>query len=95
MKESYELFFTKSFGRDISKIDKKFIPGIIGKILSLEENPRPRQSKKLRGTEDEYRLRIGDYRAFYTINDKDRSVIIYHIAHRGKHIGRNELILCV
>jgi mRNA interferase RelE/StbE len=51
------------------------------RILSLEENPKPFGSKKLRET-DYYRIRAGDYRIIYTVNDENRVVKILSIAHR-------------
>jgi mRNA interferase RelE/StbE len=51
------------------------------KILTLEDNPRPSGSQKLRG-EENYRLRVGDYRVLYTIDDKARRVLVYGVAHR-------------
>jgi mRNA interferase RelE/StbE len=82
MTASYELRFSKSFDRDIRKIDHKLVPWVVGKILALEQNPRPLQSKKLKGAGDEYRLRIGSYRAFYTIDDESKVIVIFHITHR-------------
>ena len=51
------------------------------RILSLEDNPRPRGAKKLSGHE-EYRLRVGDYRVLYTIDDKRRMVTVFAVGHR-------------
>jgi mRNA interferase RelE/StbE len=81
MKASYELRFAKSFQRDLRSLAPNMIPVIVEKAMQLERNPRPAQSKKLRGSEA-YRLRIGDYRVFYTIDDGRRSVTVYHVAHR-------------
>lgn len=51
------------------------------KILLLEDNPRPRGAKKLSGRE-EYRLRAGDYRVLYTIDDKWHMVTVFAVGHR-------------
>ena len=45
------------------------------KILNLESNPRPPGIRKLQG-EEGYRLRIGDYRVLYTVNDQTRHVFV-------------------
>ena len=79
---SYELIFLKSFDRDLRGLDRQLIPVIVEKMLVLENDPRPAQSKKLRGTDGEYRLRVGDYRIFYTVDDAEKTVAIYHVAHR-------------
>jgi mRNA interferase RelE/StbE len=50
-------------------------------LLALETNPRPRGCKKLRGL-DEYRLRFGDYRVLYTIDDQAKQVQIVAVGHR-------------
>ena len=51
------------------------------KILALEDNPKPFGSKKLRQT-DYYRLRTGDYRIVYSVNDEKKVVKVLSIAHR-------------
>lgn len=50
-------------------------------IDTLQNNPRPQGAKKLTGSE-EYRIRWGDYRMLYTIDDKSRIVRVYRIGHR-------------
>jgi mRNA interferase RelE/StbE len=50
-------------------------------MQGLADNPRPRQSIKLSGTES-YRLRVGDYRILYEINNPAKSVTVYRIKHR-------------
>ena len=51
-------------------------------ILSLEETQRPQGVKKLQGFKDYYRIRIGDYRIIYQINDAENYVVIARILHR-------------
>jgi mRNA interferase RelE/StbE len=72
----------------ISKAEKEFMKltesarvKIRKQILSLEENPRPFGYKKLKETEY-YRIRCGDYRVVYSIDDKAKSVKVLSIAHR-------------
>jgi len=66
----------------------KFLPqGVLKrvdiKLQALSLNPRPRGVTKLKGKENEgWRLRIGDYRLLYQIDDKDNVVRIYRIKHR-------------
>jgi mRNA interferase RelE/StbE len=54
---------------------------IIKHLLGLEENPRPSGIKKLEGQES-YRLRVGDYRVLYTVDDKIKQVVILAVGHR-------------
>ena len=51
-------------------------------INHLAENARPHGSKKLSGSLNEYRLRVGNYRILYTINDTIITIYIFRIAHR-------------
>jgi mRNA interferase RelE/StbE len=51
------------------------------KILSLENNPRPRGSHKLRAGGG-YRIRVGDYRVLYDVDDSAKKVTIYAVGHR-------------
>ncbi len=50
-------------------------------ILLLESTPRPRTCKRLRGREG-YRMRIGDYRILYLVDDTSRTVNIVAVGHR-------------
>jgi len=72
----------------ISKAEKEFIKlpelakiQIRKHILSLEDNPRPFGHKKLKETEY-YRIRSGDYRVVYSIDDKIKIVKVLSIANR-------------
>ena len=71
-----------------SRARKEFLarpPAIARKISqafrTLEANPRSHQSVKLSGGEG-YRLRVGDYRILYEIDDPERKVRVYRIKHR-------------
>lgn len=54
---------------------------LAGPINDLQQNPRPQGSKKLSGLEG-YRIRTGNYRILYTVDDKVMSIHIYRIGHR-------------
>lgn len=51
-------------------------------INTLSENPRPAGCKKLEGSLNEYRIRVGTYRVVYTIADDVLTVVVIKIAHR-------------
>ena len=51
-------------------------------ILALEESPRPSSVVKLRGRTSQWRMRVGDYRIVYEIDDESRVVTILRIKHR-------------
>jgi mRNA interferase RelE/StbE len=67
--------------KQLSKLPNQIAERIEEKLLELEDNPRPIGSIKLKGR-DAYRIRIGDYRSIYTINDNVLLVIVIKIGHR-------------
>jgi len=71
-----------SIEHDLKKIDKQYIPRIVEPIEKLAENPFPVQSKKLKGSELSYRLRVGDYRVIYQVDQLNKAIVIYHVRHR-------------
>ncbi len=55
---------------------------IVKRLKWLQNNPRPQGVKKLAGEDDLYRIREGDYRIIYTIQDKDLVVLVVKIGDR-------------
>ncbi len=52
------------------------------RLENLAANPRPTQCKKLKGGDNEWRIRVGDYRIVYEIDDTAKTVDVTRIAHR-------------
>lgn len=77
----YEVRIVHAAEKEMDKLPSAIHARIGNKILSLEDNPRPRGVNKLSGRE-EYRLRVGDYRILYTIYDKNSVVVIFAVGHR-------------
>lgn len=69
----------KDFLKTISKADAKRIGK---KIDNLVENPRPNGVEKLSGEENIYRIRSGDYRVIYQIEDKILYILVLKVGHR-------------
>ncbi len=55
---------------------------IIKRVVALKENLRPRRCVKLKGYENEYRIRVGSYRVRYEIHDQESIVLLLHCKHR-------------
>ena len=72
----------RSAERELGRIDRAMIPRIVTAIHSLAENPRPSGSRKLVGSEAEFRIRVGDYRIIYAVDDNAESINIQRIRHR-------------
>jgi len=78
----YKVRFLRPAEKDLRKIEKSRLPAIFEAIEALKENPRPMGCRKLVGSESAYRIRLGDYRVIYTIEDTIRIVEIDRIRHR-------------
>jgi mRNA interferase RelE/StbE len=79
---SYRIEFARSAERDLRRIDRPVVPRIVSAIAGLEANPRPPGTKKLVGADRTYRLRVGDYRVIYTVDDSVFIVSVDRIRHR-------------
>ena len=77
----YKVLIIPSAEKEMDKLPNPAYNNLKNKILSLQETPKPQGIKKLRHRE-EYRLRVGDYRVLYTIDDSDKSVTIVAVGHR-------------
>jgi len=82
MSDIYKIIITKSAQKEIQKLQKPELPRILTAIKSLSSDPRPSGCKKLVGLHNIYRIRIGDYRVLYAIEDQIRIVEIDAVRHR-------------
>lgn len=83
MPKFFEVLFTKKAHKEIKKLDPDVKAQIIDAIDDLRRDPRPPNSKPLRGELKGYwRLRSGDYRIIYQIKDEKLQVIVVRAAHR-------------
>jgi mRNA interferase RelE/StbE len=78
----YSLEIRQSAQRELDALDDALFTRIDRKILALADNPRPPGCKKLKGYKDQWRVRVGDWRVVYIIDDEARLVSITRIAHR-------------
>jgi mRNA interferase RelE/StbE len=80
-KPEYTVLILPSAQKQLHKLPKIIAIRIEDKMLELELDPRPSGCKKLRGR-DAYRIRIGDYRVIYDIEDSRLIVTVITIGHR-------------
>ena len=79
--ESYRLEVKRSASREIADLPKTDCVRIVARIQSLASDPRPHGSEKLSGAE-KYRIRQGDYRILYEIDDASRLVTVVKVGNR-------------
>jgi mRNA interferase RelE/StbE len=72
----YALEITTSAQKKLDALDDLLFERIDRKILSLADDPRPVGSKKLKGFKDSWRIRVGDWRVVYIVNDAAKLVRI-------------------
>ena len=77
----YELVVRQSVSKDTKNIPSNDLKKILKKMKALCEDPRPPGSVKLSGMEY-YRIRQGDYRIIYEIEDNRLIVVVVKIGHR-------------
>jgi len=80
--ESYRLLVRPAVHRDVKHIPGLVLQRIMNAMRSLAENPLPRGASKLHGSENTFRIRVGDYRIIYDVDRAERVVNILHVAHR-------------
>lgn len=81
MTVSYDVVIRRSAGQGLRSIPRRDLARIVRRIESLASNPWPLGSEKLSGAE-QYRVRQGDYRIVYAIDDSARQVDVVAVAHR-------------
>ena len=79
---SYQVLIPRPAQKQLNNLPKDIGDRMIEKILLLAEEPRPSGTKKLKGYENEYRIRVGDYRVRYEIDDDELIAIVLSRRHR-------------
>jgi mRNA interferase RelE/StbE len=78
----YTIIIPKPVQKQLKNLPAETYQRIIEKIEQLSSQPCSLDTKKLKGLENEYHIRIGDYRVRYEINDKALTVLLLSCRHR-------------
>ena len=78
----YELLIERRAEKDIRKLDASLLSVVVEKIRSLSEDPHPPGSRKLAGSHNDWRIRVGAYRILYEIDNKSGTIKIMRVKHR-------------
>mgnify|MGYP001308288836 CR=1 FL=1 len=79
---SYQIVIPKPAQKQLDNISKIERDRLIVTLRSLADDPRPNGVKKLKGYDNTYRVRVGDYRIIYEIKDKELIVLLLSVSHR-------------
>jgi mRNA interferase RelE/StbE len=82
--ERYRLVISEDADKQLQQLDKPVRRRIILALAKLEDDPRPDGVKKLKGSADRWRIRVGDWRIVYRIEDGELLVLVIAVGHRSK-----------
>jgi len=79
----YEVVLSAPAERDLKRLPAVLFRRVIAAIRALATNPRPPRARKLHGSgRDDYRIRVGDHRVLYEVDDRALTVRIMRVRHR-------------
>lgn len=80
---TYQILFTPRATRDFKKLGRIVLKRIDKAILKLAGHPYPSGTRKIVARDiAQYRIRVGDYRILYDVDESAKAVVILHIGHR-------------
>lgn len=78
----YRIVFKPGADRDVAKLPPHVLPRLRDAIAALADNPRPPKCKLLRDRDRSWRIRVGDYRVLYQIDDAAGVIRVVRAGHR-------------
>ena len=78
----YLVTIAKLAEKELQSLDPPLVRRIWSRIVALAHQPRPPGCKKLVGSTSDWRIRIGDYRVIYSIDDANRAIDVSGVRHR-------------
>ena len=78
---SYTVLILRRAQKELAQLPVTPYERVKAAILKLSEDPRPKACRKLTGREG-WRIKVGDYRVIYEIDDEQQSVVVLHVGHR-------------
>ncbi|MEQ7128015.1 type II toxin-antitoxin system RelE/ParE family toxin [Actinopolymorpha sp. B11F2] len=74
--------FHPDVSKQLQRLPRPTFARVLNTIITLGREPRPSGVKKLLGSTSGWRIRIGEYRILYEIDDSAGTVTVYSVAHR-------------
>ena len=78
----YEVLLERRAERDLRQLPAEAFHRIIAALEALAENPRPTGHRKITGSQSDWRIRVGDYRVIYEIDETTQVVRVMRVRHR-------------
>ncbi|MCS7306453.1 MAG: type II toxin-antitoxin system RelE/ParE family toxin [Thermoguttaceae bacterium] len=83
----YEVYLERQAERDLRRLSRENFRRIVRRIKTLANNPRPSGSRKIVGSQSDWRIRVGDYRILYEVDDTSQCVRVMRVLHRREAYG--------
>jgi mRNA interferase RelE/StbE len=78
----YEILLERNAERALKKLPKDMFDRVVLEIKSLAQNPKPHGVRKIVGSKNDWRIRVGHYRVLYEIDEEAKAVKVMRIRHR-------------
>jgi len=78
----YEVFLESRAERDLRRLPAATFARIIREVMALGQNPRPAGCRKIAGSQNDWRIRVGAYRVIFEIDDQEKAVRVMRVRHR-------------
>lgn len=78
----YEILLERRAERDLKQLPADVFQRVVAAMLQLANDPRPSGCKKLTGSVNDWRIRVGDYRVLYEIGDHTQVIRVMRVRHR-------------
>lgn len=80
----YDVYLERAAERDLNALDEADFERVIARIRSLGDDPRPAGSRKLVGSVSDWRVRVGNLRIIYEVDDDEDCVRVMRVRHRRR-----------
>ena len=78
----YEVFLESRAESDLRRLPARTYQRVVQELQGLAQNPRPSGCRKIAGSQNDWRIRIEDYRVIFEIDDKTKAVRVMRVRHR-------------
>lgn len=78
----HRVYLERAAERELRRLPAEDFQRVVSHIKGLAENPRPAGCRKITGSKGDWRIRVGDYRIIYEIDDKAKAVRVMRVRHR-------------
>jgi len=80
--DEYQVLFARSARKELEALPQRLGDRVLRRIEALADNPRPSGCRKLTGSDNLWRVRVGEQRVVYAIDDTKRLLDVIAIRHR-------------